>query len=64
MLWGEAAGFGAGADADTDANADDDWSQDPEEEDGHDTGSGGSRSGGKFSIVVNVPVFKIIELGF
>ena len=64
MLWGEAACLGAGADADTDANADDDWGQDPEEEDGHDTGSGGSRSGGKFSIVVNVQVLDFIQGGF
>ena len=63
LLWGEAAGLVASADADTDANADNDWGQDPEEEDGHKTGGGGSRSSRKvcFKISIVVQVFKIAK---
>ena len=62
LLWSEAAGLGAGADANTDANADDDWGQNPEEEDCHNTSSGGtSTSGGNGGNVVPIFVREIIE---
>ena len=54
LLWlfSEAACLGASADADTDANADDDWGEDPEEEDGDDTGSSGCCSSGNVVVPI------------